>query len=88
MAFGGSRAAYLARCRLGGYKGGPKRAAFWRVLGFPNLERAPAARTNKRKQRQLEEWKQQELKRTPFALLDDPPAELVAVKRPRRPRAK
>src|SRR5262245_60341841 len=44
MAFGGSHKAYLARCKLGGYKGGPKRAAFWRTLGFPNLERARIAR--------------------------------------------
>jgi hypothetical protein len=43
MAFGGSRAAYIARGRLGGYKGEPKRAAYcarsdfltWRWLGKP-----------------------------------------------------
>jgi len=84
MAFGGSHAAYLARCRLGGLKGGPKRAAFWRSLGFPNLVLARAAKANKRRQRLLEQWKQKELKRTPFAILDEPPPELSPVKRPRR----
>jgi len=32
----------------------------------------------------LEEWKQQERARTPFALLDDPPAELRPVKSRRK----
>src|SRR5215470_12711751 len=76
MAFGGSHAAYLAWCRLGGLKGGLHRAAFWRALGFPNLVRARAALANKVRLRRLEEWKREELRRTPFALLDDPPEEL------------
>ena len=80
MPFEISHDAYIARCKLGGYKGGPKRAAYWRSLGFPNLERARAARWELHWLRKLEEWKQEERKRTPFALLDDPPAEL----RPRR----
>ena len=84
MAFGGSHAAYLARCRLGGLKGGPKRAVFWRALGFPNLVLARAAKAEKRRLRRLEEWKWEELKRTPFAILDEPPPELSQVKRPRR----
>ena len=85
MAFGGSYSAYLARCRLGGLKGGPKRAAFWRALGFSNLVLARAAKAEKRRQRKLEEWRREELKRTPFALLDEPPAELaMSKKRPRK----
>src|SRR5215472_13948330 len=76
MAVGGSHAAYLAWCRLGGLKGGPKRAAFWRALGFPNLVRAPAALANKVRLRRLEEWKREELRRTPFAILDEPSTEL------------
>ena len=76
MSFGGSYAAFIARCKRGGYAGGPKRAAFWRALGFPNLVRARAALANKVRLRRLEEWKREELKRTPFALLHDPPAEL------------
>jgi hypothetical protein len=74
----------VARCRLGGLKGGPKRAAFWRALGFPNLVRARAALANKVRQRKLEEWKREELRRTPFAILDEPPPELFPVKRPPR----
>jgi hypothetical protein len=74
--FGGSYAAFIARCKRGGYTGGPKRAAFWRALGFPNLVRARAALANKVRRRRLEEWKREELRRTPFALLDDPPEEL------------
>jgi len=70
----------MARNRLGGLH----RAAFWRSLGFPNLVRARDAKAEKRRQRRLEEWKQQELKRTPFALLDDPPPEVSPVKRPLR----
>ena len=31
---------------------------------------------NKVRRRRLEEWKREELRRTPFALLDDPPEEL------------
>jgi hypothetical protein len=76
MSFGGSYAAFIARCKRGGYAGGPKRAAFWRQLGFPNLVRARAAKAEKRRLRLLEEWKRDELRRTPFALLDDPPEEL------------
>ena len=74
----------MARCRLGGLKGGPKRAAFWRALGFPNLVRARAGLANKVRQRQLEERKREELRRTPFAILDEPPPELFPVKRPPR----
>jgi hypothetical protein len=76
LTHGGSRAAYIACCKLGGYKGGPKRAAYWRTLGFPNLVLARAARWEDRRRRRLEEWKREELRRTPFALLDDPPEEL------------
>jgi hypothetical protein len=83
MSFGGSYAAFIARCKRGGYAGGPKRAAFWRALGFPNLVRARAALANKVRLRRLEEWKREELKRTPFAILDEPPPELSPVKRPR-----
>ena len=72
--------ALAARNRLGGLH----RAAFWRKLGFPNLMRARAALANKVRLRRLEEWKREELQRTPFALLDDPPDELRPVKKPRR----
>jgi len=68
----GATGALAARYRLGGLH----RAAFWRSLGFPNLVRARAALANKVRMRQLEEWKREELRRTPFALLDDPPEEL------------
>jgi hypothetical protein len=61
---------------------GLKRAAFWRAQNFPNLVLARAAKAEKRRLRLLEEWKRQELRRTPFALLDDPPPELRP--RPRR----
>jgi hypothetical protein len=71
--------ALAARNRLGGLH----RAAFWRELGFSNLVLARAAKANKRRLRLLEEWRQQELRRTPFAILDEP-AELSPVKRPRR----
>jgi hypothetical protein len=80
MAFGGSHAAYIARCKLGGYKGGPKRAAYWRALGFPNLARARIARWEPRRLEKLEEWKREELQRTRYALLDNPPEELRPVK--------
>ena len=56
---------------------GLHRAAFWATQDFPNLERARAAKAEKRRQRKLEEWRREELKRTPFALLDEPPAELA-----------
>ena len=55
---------------------GRKRAAFWRSLGFPNLMLARAAKANKRGLRLLEEWKQKQLQRTPFAILDEQPSEL------------
>ena len=70
--------ALAARNRLGGLH----RAAFWRALGFPNLVLARAAKTKKRRQRKLEEWKREELRRTPYALLDDPPPELRAPAKP------
>jgi len=60
---------------------GRHRAAFWRTLGFPNLVRARAALANKVRLRKLEEWRRAELERTPFALLDDPPDELRALKK-------
>jgi len=72
--------ALAARNRLGGLH----RAAFWRALGFPNLVRARAALANKVRLRGLEEWKREELRRTPYALLDDPPPELRAPAKPRR----
>jgi len=56
--------------------GAPKRAAFWRSLGFPNLVLARAAKANKRRLRLLEQGKREELRRTPFAILDEPPGEL------------
>ena len=40
------------------------------------MVRARAAKAEKRRLRLLEEWKREELRRTPFALLDDPPEEL------------
>jgi hypothetical protein len=45
---------------------------------------ARAAKAKKREKRQLEEWKREALKRTPFAILDESPPELFPVKRPRR----
>ena len=60
---------------------GLHRAAFWATQDFPNLERARAAKAEKRRQRKLEEWRREELKRTPFALLDEPPAELAMSKK-------
>jgi len=62
---------------------GRKRAAFWRSLGFPNLVRARAAWARMREQRRLHERRREELKRTPFAILHEPPPELSPVKRPR-----
>ena len=56
---------------------GLHRAAYWRQLGFPNLVLARAAKAEKRRKRKLEEWKQEERRRTPFALLDNPPSELA-----------
>jgi hypothetical protein len=46
--------------------------------------RARAALANKVRLRRLEEWKREELKRTPFAILDEPPPDLSPVKPPRR----
>ena len=59
------------------------RNAFWKSLGYPNLIRARAALAEKVRLRRIEEWKREELKRTPFAILDDPPDELRPVKKPR-----
>ena len=84
MPFNNSHDAYIARCKLGGYKGGPKRAAYWRELGFPNLERARIARWEPRRLQKLEEWKREELRRTPYTLFDDPPPELRAPAKPWR----
>jgi hypothetical protein len=42
------------------------------------LVRARAALADKVKLRLLEEWKREELKRTPFAILDGPPPELIS----------
>jgi hypothetical protein len=71
MSFGGSYGAYVARCKRGGYAGGPKRAAFWRALGFPNLVRARTAKARYRLERlKQEEWA---LARSvnPYALPED-----------------
>jgi len=65
-------AAFIAYQRNAGLH----RAAFWRTQGFPNLVLARAALANKVRLRRLEEWKREELRRTPFSLLDDPPEEL------------
>jgi hypothetical protein len=59
---------------------GQHRAAFWRKRGFPDLVRARPALANKVRLRRLEEWKREELRRTPFAILDEPPAELRPTK--------
>ena len=64
---------------------GRHRAAFWRELGFPNLVLVRAAWAGRRKDRQLEEWKQEEVRRMRFATLDEP-AELAQVKGPRQGR--
>lgn len=71
MPFNSSEAGYLARCRLGGLHGGPRRAAFWRELGWPNLVLARAAKARKRQERlKREEWA---MARTvnPYALPED-----------------
>jgi hypothetical protein len=71
LVFGGSYGAYIARCKRGGYAGGPRRAAFWRSLGFPNLVRARAAKARFRLERlKREEWA---LARSvnPYALPED-----------------
>jgi hypothetical protein len=59
---------------------GLHRAAFGETQGWENLVRARAAKAEKRRLRLLEEWKREELRRTPFALLDDPPEELRSKK--------
>jgi hypothetical protein len=51
--------------------------------GFPTLVLARDAKAEKRRQRLLEQWQREELKRTPFALLDDPPEELRPMKESR-----
>ena len=76
MSFGGSYAAFIARCKRGGYAGGPKRPAFWRALGFPNLVRARAAKARKREERLKRETLQLARRANPFALPED--AELWA----------
>ena len=76
MSFGGSYAAFIARCKRGGYAGGPKRAAFWRALGFPNLVRARAAKARKREERIKRETLELAWRANPFALPED--AELWA----------
>jgi len=42
------------------------------------------AKAEMRRLRLLEEWKREELRRTPFSILDERPPELSPVKRPRR----
>jgi hypothetical protein len=69
-------------CRNRGH--GLRRAAFWAQQDYPNLVRARAALAEKVRQRRLEEWKRAELKRTPYANLDDVPEELRPKKLPRR----
>ena len=76
MSFGGSYAAFIARCKRGGYAGGPKRAAFWRALGFPNLVRARAAKARNREERLKRETLELARRANPFALSED--AELWA----------
>jgi hypothetical protein len=53
---------------------GQHRAAYWRELGFPNCERARAAWRRQRHELLLEQWKREELRRSPFVLLNDPPS--------------
>ena len=52
------------------------------ALGFPKLGQARAVHWEPRRLEKLKEWKQEKRKRTPLALLHDPPAEL----RPRGPK--
>ena len=49
MSLGESEGAYLARCRLGGLRCGPRRAAFWRALGLPNGEGARRSDSSNRR---------------------------------------
>ena len=44
------------------------------------MVRARTAKAEKRRQRLLGQWQREKLKRTPFALLDDPPEELRPTK--------
>ena len=53
---------------------GRRRAAFWRQQGFPNCALARAAWCRQRGKLLLEQWKREELKRSPFALLDEVPS--------------
>jgi hypothetical protein len=50
---------------------GLHRAAFWREQGFPNCARARAVWRKQRHELLLEQWKREEQRRTPFAVLDD-----------------
>lgn len=90
MSFGGSYGAYVARCKRGGYAGGPRRAAFWRSLGFPNLVRARAAKARKREARLRKEILEKARRITPFAMPEDVPqwAEVLGIpyRRNQRPR--
>ena len=61
---------------------GLHRAAFCAQQGYPNLVRARAALAEKVRLHRLEEWRKRERERTPYALLDDPPAELRAPAKP------
>src|SRR5262245_37204446 len=50
-----------------------------RILAQPRVSQVGArtgCQSQQPHQRLLEEWKREELRRTPFALLDDPPEEL------------
>jgi hypothetical protein len=46
------------------------------ALGFPNLLRARVVKANGAGCACSEKWKREELQRTPFAILDEPPSEL------------
>src|SRR5215467_2218333 len=76
MSFGGSRGAFIAGRKRGGYAGGPKRAAFWRALGFPNLVRTRAAKARRWEARIKRETLELAMRVNPFALPED--AELWA----------
>jgi hypothetical protein len=76
MLLGADYAAFVAHCKRGGYAGGPKRAAFWRALGFPNLVRARAAKVRKQEERLKRETLEPARRANPFALPED--AELWA----------
>jgi hypothetical protein len=53
---------------------GLHRAEFWREQGFPNCARARTAWRRQRHELLLKQWEREELRRTPHALLDDPPS--------------